>query len=66
MLISIRSGKHDKRCAASRAEDFEKLLSLEESKGNALTVDQQVKPLVFVSVDGGRDKAPKNQQFSAI
>ena len=64
--ISIRHGKHGKSCAASHAEDFEKLLSLEEFKGNALTKNQQVKPLVFVLADGEFDEAPKNQQSLAV
>ena len=63
--ISIGNGRDGKCCAASHAEDFEKRLSLEEFKEefkeNALTEDQQFKPLVFVSVDGGPDEAPKNQ-----
>ena len=65
-FIAIRSGKHDKSCAASHADDFERILSLEEFKDNALTKTQEVKPLVFVSVDGGPDEAPKNQQSLAV
>ena len=57
--IAIRSGKHDKSSAASHIEDFRTLLSLDEFK-KACLKDGILKPLLFVSVDGGPDEAPKN------
>ena len=56
--IAIRSGKHDKSSAASHIEDFRTLLSLDEFK-KACLKDGILKPLLFVSVDGGPDEAPK-------
>ena len=57
--IAIRSGKHDKSSAASHIEDFQTLLSLDEFK-KACLKDGILKPLLFVSVDGGLGEAPKN------
>ena len=65
-FISIRSGKHDKSCAETYSDDFERILQLEEFQDAALTPNKGVKPLVFVSVDGGPDEAPKNQQALAV
>ena len=56
--IAIRSGKHDKSSAASHIEDFQTLLSLDEFK-KACLKDGILKPLLFVSVDGGLGEAPK-------
>ena len=39
--------------------------SLEEFKSSCRGKDSKVKPLIFVSVDGGPDEAPKNQQSLA-
>ena len=58
--IGIRSAKLDKSSAASHATDFKRLVKLEEFKESAIN-NGSVKPLVFVSVDGGPDEAPKNQ-----
>ena len=57
---SIGSGKHDKSYAETHSDDFERILQLEEFQDAALTPNKDVKPLVFVSVDGGPDEAPKN------
>ena len=65
-FIFIRSGKHDKSCAETHSDDFERILQLEEFQYAALTPNKDVKPLVFVSVDGGPDEAPKNQQALAV
>ena len=65
-FISIMSGKHDKSCAETHHDDFERILQLEEFQDAALTPNKDVKPLVFVSVDGGPDEAPKNQQALAV
>ena len=58
-FIAIRSGKHDKSSAASHAEDFRFLVNLDEFKLDCLK-DGVLKPMLFVSVDGGPDEAPKN------
>ena len=65
-FIFIRSGKHDKSCAETHSDDFERILQLEEFQYAALTPNKDVKPLVFVLVDGGPDEAPKNQQALAV
>ena len=65
-FIFIRSGKHDKSCAETHSDDFERILQLEEFQYAALTPNKDVKPLIFVSVDGGPDEAPKNQQALAV
>ena len=65
-FISIRSGKLGKSCAETHSDDFERILQLEEFQNAALTPNKDVKPLVFVSVDGGPDEAPKNQQALAV
>ena len=63
-FTAIRSGKHDKSCAASHMEDFRSLIQAEEFQ-TACKNGDNIKPLVFVSVDGGPDEAPKNTQALA-
>ena len=65
-FISIRSGKHDKGCAATHSGDFERVLQLEEFQDAETTPNTEMKPLVFISVDGGPVEAPKKQQASAV
>ena len=66
-LFSIRIGKHDKSsCAATHSDNFEEDLQLEEFQDAATNANRKVKPLVFFSIDGGPDKAPKNQQALAV
>ena len=55
--IAIRSEKQDKSSAASHIEDFRALLSLDHFKEECLK--DVLKPILFVSVDAGPDKAPK-------
>ena len=57
--ITIRSGKHDKSSATSHIEDFGALPSLDEFK-EACLKDGALKPMLFVSVDGGQDEAAKS------
>ena len=67
-FISIRSRKHDKNCTATHSDDFERALQPEDFQDGETTLDREVKsskPRVFISVDGGPDEAPKNQQASA-
>ena len=52
--------------AETHSDDFERILQLEEFQDVALTPNKDVKPLTFVSVDGGPDEAPKNQQALAV
>ena len=63
-LISIRSMKHDSSTAASHVEDFDTLIEAREFQ-EATKTNGKVKPLVFMSVDGGPDEAPKNLQAMA-
>ena len=56
--IAVRSEKQDKSSAASHIEDFRALLSLDHFKEECLK--DVLKPILFVSVDGGPDKAPKS------
>ena len=65
-FISIRSVKHDKNCAATHSDNIERVLQLEKFQDAATTPNREVKPLVFISVDGGPDEAPKNQQVLTL
>ena len=56
--IVIRSGKHDKCSATSHQEDFRALIETDDFQESYMK-DGKLKPLVFVSVDGGPDEAPK-------
>ena len=55
--IAIWSGKYDKSSAASLIENIQALASLDEFK-EAYLKDGVLKPLLFVSVDGGTKEAP--------
>ena len=44
-FISIRSGKHDKSCAKTHSDDFERILQFEEFPDAALTSNKDAKPL---------------------
>ena len=50
----------------THSDDFERILQLEEFQDAALMPNKDVKPLMFVSVDGRPDEAPKNQQALAV
>ena len=65
-FISTRCGKDGKSYAETHSDDFERILQLEEFQDAALMRNKYVKPLVFVSVDGGPGEAPKNLQTSAV
>ena len=65
-LVSISSKKHDSSCAESHVEEFDIFVSCEQFREAAKTLDGQVKLLVFMSVDGGLNEAPKNQQTMAV
>ena len=57
--VAIRSGKHSSSTAASHAQDFERLLSLESFDSITKTSTGEVKPVLMVSVDGGPDENPR-------
>ena len=57
--IAIMSGKHDKSSAVSHQEKFRVLIETNDFQESCMK-DGKLKPLVFVSVDGGPDEAPKN------
>ena len=59
--IAIRSAKHDNSTAKTHSFDFDQLTQLDSFKP-AMMSDGEVKPLVFVGVDGGPDEAPGNNK----
>ena len=65
-FISFRSGKHDKSCAATHSDDFERVLQLEEFQDAATNPNRELKLLVSISVDDGPDEVPKKQQVLAV
>ena len=56
--IAIRSGKHDSSTAESHAADFERLLKL-KSFDKILKFNNQIKPIIIMTVDGGPDENPR-------
>ena len=58
--IAIRSGKHDSSTAKTHSFDFNRLTELDEFKSAMMTCSEEVKPIVFVGVDGGPDESPGN------
>ena len=60
-FVSIRSAKHNKSSSESHRDDFNHLINLKEFKEYTHS-GEEVKPLIFVSVDGGPDEAPKNSK----
>lgn len=56
--ISIRSGKHDSSTAETHADDFRRLLELENFQAFVKT-GNQVKPIIIISADGGPDENPR-------
>lgn len=57
--IAIRSGKHDSSTAETHSVDFDRLLEL-ESFQDFMKIDNQVKPIVIISADGGPDENPRS------
>lgn len=57
--ISIRSGKHSSSTAASHADDFRKVLELPAFKDLTRTSDNEVKPVLIFTIDGGPDENPR-------
>ena len=46
-FISIRSGKHDKSCAETHSDDFERIVQLEEFQDAALTSKKRYETIRF-------------------
>ena len=57
--VAIRSAKHNQSSAESHISDLKHLLTLDAFKEHAF-INDKVKPLFFLSVDGGPDESPKN------
>lgn len=57
--VAIRSGKHSSSTAATHAQDFETLLTLDSFKDIMKTGSGEVKPVVIITVDGGPDENPR-------
>ena len=57
--VAIRSAKHDTSSSKTHARDFETLKTLESFR-DIMLHENEVKPLVFVGVDGGPDESPSN------
>lgn len=56
--VAIRSGKHSSSTAATHAQDFERLLELQEFDC-ILKYNNKIKPILIVFVDGGPDENPR-------
>lgn len=61
-LIRIRSGKHDKSCASSHASDLHFLLNHSDFKSLCRTKNDEVKPVLIISTDGGPDENPRYEK----
>lgn len=59
--IAIRSAKHSSSTAYSHALDFRTLFELEEFD-SVTKFNNQIKPIVIVTVDGGPDENPRYQK----
>lgn len=59
--IAIRSARHDKSTAKTHQFDFDKLTNLAEFETSIKNKKGEIKPLIFVAVDGGPDESPSNQ-----
>ena len=60
--IAIRSAKHDSSTANSHQYDFTRLTELEEFNLSIKNKKGDIKPLLFVAVDGGPDESPSAQK----
>ncbi|CAB0045222.1 unnamed protein product, partial [Trichogramma brassicae] len=58
--VAIRSGKHSSSTAASHSNDIRKLYELESFKPIMYDHDNQIKPVLVISVDGGPDENPSH------
>jgi hypothetical protein len=56
--IAIRSGKHDSSTAETHGFDFKTLTGLKEFKEFIINEDN-VKPIIIITVDGGPDENPR-------
>lgn len=60
--IAIRSGKHSTSTASTHALDFERLLEILPFKNLMYNEEKLVKPVIFLSVDGGPDENPRYEK----
>ena len=58
--VAIRSTKHNKSMAESHVTDFNRILQTERFKDYIFNANNEVKPLVFISVDNGPYEAQNN------
>lgn len=56
--IAIRSGKHSESTAATYSTDFDRLLEI-EAFDDIMKNENEIKPVVIMSVDGGPDENPQ-------
>lgn len=56
--VAIRSGKHNSSTAVSHSDDFERLMDLQEFE-SIVKHNNEVKPVVIISSDGGPDENPR-------
>lgn len=64
-FIAIRSAKHSSSTATTHAKDFQRLLTLPDFDPFLKDVHGNVKPVVFLSVDGGPDENPRYKKVIA-
>lgn len=65
--IAVRSGKHSSSTAYAHARDLDKLFELEEFKDMIkFGVDNAIKPIFIITVDGGPDENPRYQKVIEI
>lgn len=56
--INIRSGKHSSSAASTHANDIDRLYELDSFK-DILRINEEYKPILIISVDGGPDENPR-------
>ena len=54
--VAIRSGKHDSSNAAQHGKDIERMMNLDDFKNEMMMKDLTLKPILFMTVDGGPDE----------
>lgn len=60
--IAIRSGKHSSSTAATHSQDLETIMDMDIFKDFVKTKDNQIKPVLIFTVDGGPDENPLYQK----
>ena len=64
-FISVRSGKHDSSAAYTHGYDFRACVEMEEFN-RGLKVNDKLKPIAFLFVDGGPDENPRYPKTSDV